>query len=451
MVIDPVLKKYMTMAVPRYTSYPTAPYFHAGVGADRYRQWLTALPVDKPVSLYLHVPFCKQVCWYCGCNMKLLARYAPVARYVETLVKEIALVKSAIPDGLTVSHLHFGGGTPTVMEPNDLSRVMAAIKNAFTFTPDAEIAIECDPRTLSDDMAQCIGALGFNRASFGVQEFHPRVQAAINRVQSPETVESAITRLRKAGVAGINFDLIYGLPHQTTEMTIETVKRSVAMAPDRLALFGYAHVPWMAKKQKMIMEDALPGPDERLDQATATAQALRDAGYAQIGLDHFALPDDTLTRAMQDGTLRRNFQGYTTDNANALIPLGATSIGQTPDGFIQNIVETGAWTRSVEDGVLPIAKGLAYSGDDLLRAHVIEQIMCNGTVNLTTAATDFGYTIDYFDEEMTAMLPLAEDGLVTLDGSTVTLTESGSTVVRVVASIFDSYFHSKSARHSVAV
>lgn len=451
MVIDPVLKKYMTMAVPRYTSYPTAPYFNAGIDADQYRQWLADLEIDKPVSLYVHVPFCKQVCWYCGCNMKLAARYEPIARYVETLLKEVALVKAAIPVGLAVSHLHFGGGTPTVMDPADLSRVMAAIRKAFTFTTDAEIAIECDPRTLGDDMAHRIGALGFNRASFGVQEFNPLVQAAINRIQPPDMVESAITRLREAGVSGINFDLIYGLPHQTTEMTIESAKRSVAMAPDRFALFGYAHVPWMAKKQKMILEDALPGPVERLDQATATAQVLRDAGYTQIGLDHFALPGDTLSRAMQDGTLRRNFQGYTTDNANALIPLGATSIGQTPNGFIQNIVETGAWARSVEDGVLPVAKGLAYSGDDLLRAHVIEQIMCYGKVDLAEAAADFGSTVDYFDAERTELLSLADDGLVSLDRNTVTLTESGTTVVRVVASVFDSYFHSKSARHSVAV
>ena len=451
MLIDPVLHKYMTMAVPRYTSYPTAPYFNTGVGSDTYRQWLADLPTDRPVSLYLHVPFCKQVCWYCGCNMKLAARYTPIADYVETLLKEIALVRAAIPEGLTVSHLHFGGGTPTVLDPDDLSRVMSALREAFHFAPDAEIAIECDPRTLQDDMAQRIGALGFNRASFGVQEFHPLVQAAINRIQPAIMVERAVQQLRDAGVSGINFDLIYGLPHQTTAMTIETAKRSAEMKPDRVALFGYAHVPWMAKKQKMIPEDALPGPEARLEQATATADALRRAGYTQIGLDHFALPSDPLAAAMQAGTVRRNFQGYTTDNACALLPFGATSIGQTPNGFIQNIVETGAWARCVENGELPVAKGLSYSGDDTLRAHVIEQIMCYGNVDTAGAAERFGYPADYFADELADLADMEKDGIVELDGNWLTLTAKGSTVVRVVASVFDSYFHSKSARHSVAV
>lgn len=451
MGVDPVLHKYMTMAVPRYTSYPTAPYFNTGVGSATYQEWLAALPVDQPVSLYLHVPFCSQVCWYCGCNMKLAARYEPVASYVDMLLQEIALVEDAIPQGLKVSHLHFGGGTPTVLQADDLSRVMADLHRVFTFTEDAEIAIECDPRTLRADMAERIGMLGFNRASFGVQEFDPQVQAAINRIQPPDMVEDAITMLRAAGVAGVNFDLIYGLPHQTTEMTIETVRQSAAMRPDRFAIFGYAHVPWMAKKQKMIPEDALPGPEERLNQAKATARALLDAGYVQIGLDHFALPSDSLSKAVQNGTLKRNFQGYTTDTAETMIPFGATSIGQTPQGFVQNIVETGAWARSIREGVLPTAKGLAFTGDDKLRSHVIERIMCYGTVDVSEAASTFGYDANWFNQELEDLVPMAHDGLVSLDGTKVTLTDKGTTVVRVIASVFDSYFHSKAARHSVAV
>ena len=302
-------EKYAKVNVPRYTSYPTAPHFSTHFAASQYREWLGRLDPDEPVSLYLHVPFCKQQCWYCGCNMKLAARYSPVATYVQHLLCEIDLVAGALPARMPVSHLHFGGGTPTVLEPADLAAVMARLRERFELKPDAEIAIESDPRTLADEMIRQIGALGFNRASFGVQEFDPKVQAAINRIQPPEMVERAILGLRASGVPNINFDLIYGLPHQTAAALCRTVEQCVAMKPDRIALFGYAHVPWVAKNQRMIADDSLPTAPERAEQARAAAATLVKNGYIQIGIDHFALAQDSLAIAAAEGRLHRNFPG----------------------------------------------------------------------------------------------------------------------------------------------
>ncbi|MEM6680442.1 MAG: oxygen-independent coproporphyrinogen III oxidase, partial [Pseudomonadota bacterium] len=361
--MDERLKAYATRAVPRYTSYPTAPHFHDGVTGADYAGWLEALDPAAPVSLYLHVPFCRELCWYCGCNMKLARRDAPVAAYAKTLRREIGLVAEHLPGRLSVSHLHWGGGTPTALEPDDLARCMESVWASFDRAADAEIAIESDPRTLTQAMIDRIGALGFTRASFGVQEFDPQVQRAINRVQPPEMVRESVEGLRSAGITGINFDLIYGLPHQTVESLVETVRLCVEMRPDRLALFGYAHVPWMAKKQRLIDEAALPGAKARLAQAQAAAEALEAAGYVAIGLDHFARADDPLAQAAAEGTMRRNFQGYTTDTAEALLGLGATSIGRTPSGYLQNISETGAWARSVEAGDLPVGRGVAFQDE----------------------------------------------------------------------------------------
>ncbi|MCX7684194.1 MAG: oxygen-independent coproporphyrinogen III oxidase [Acetobacteraceae bacterium] len=443
------LSRHAARAVPRYTSYPTAPHFQPGFPADTWREWLARTPPEEPVSLYLHVPYCRQMCWYCGCNMKLAAREAPVAAYAETLRAEIALAADALPEGLAVSHLHWGGGTPTALSPEDLSRCMARIASRFDVRHGAELAIESDPRTLSAEMIGMIGALGFTRASFGVQEFDPKVQAAINRIQPPGMVRRAVEGLRAAGVAAINFDLIYGLPHQTVRTLLETIAIACDMRPDRIALFGYAHVPWMAKNQRMIEADSLPGPAERAEQAARAAEALVAAGYVPIGLDHFALPEDSLAVAAREGRLRRNFQGYTTDQAETLIGLGATAISRTRFGYAQNIAETNAWARAVRAGVLPVAKGRALTEEDRLRAHVIERIMCDGAVDLDEAAARFGAAPGWWDRA--AIEDLAADGLLTLSGARLALTPAGRPLCRVVAAAFDAYLPRSEARHSVAV
>jgi oxygen-independent coproporphyrinogen-3 oxidase len=445
------LKTYMSRNVPRYTSYPTAPHFSKAIGSNEYANWLSALPAKVPVSLYLHVPYCRELCWYCGCNMKLAKKDAPVAQYAQTLNQEIRLLAGHLPDRMAISHLHWGGGTPTALVPDDLERAMQAVRANFNITADAELAIESDPRTLTDEMIQRIGQLGFTRASFGVQEFDPKVQKAINRIQPPDMVRHSVDGLRAAGVAGINFDLIYGLPHQTVDTLLETIRLCVEMQPDRIAIFGYAHVPWMAKKQRLIDEAALPGGEERLLQSQAAAVALIEAGYVAIGLDHFALPTDSMAKAAKAGSLRRNFQGYTTDRAETMLGVGSTSIGRTPWGYVQNLTETGAWSRAIDAGVLPVAKGVALSKDDNLRGYVIERLMCNGKVDLDAVALHVGVSQDWYDLHEPELAILEADGLIKRRAGRISMTKKGAPVVRVVAAVFDAYLVANTARHAVAV
>ncbi|ORE96220.1 coproporphyrinogen III oxidase [Stappia sp. 22II-S9-Z10] len=446
------LAKYLMLSVPRYTSYPTAPHFHTGIDADTHRGWLAALDPAAPVSLYLHVPFCRQICWYCGCNMKLVGRRdGPVRDYVDVLLAEVALVADALPGRMKVSHIHWGGGTPTVLAGDDLAKVMALIHRRFDVLGDAEIAVECDPRSFDRPKAHWLGALGFNRASFGVQEFDHKVQASINRIQPFEMVAEAVDALAAAGIERVNFDLIYGLPHQTAEMLLKTVEQCLMLAPSRIALFGYAHVPWVAKRQRMIAADALPGAAERFEQAAKAAEALVAGGMVAVGMDHFAAPDDSLAAAVRSGTLRRNFQGYTNDGAGALIGIGATSISRTPAGYVQNIAETGAWAEAVTAGRLPTAKGVAFSGEDLIRGRAIEALMCFGTVDVAALSREFGAPASWADEALAALAPLEADGLVTRSGPVVTVTEAGRPFVRVVAAAFDAYAAAGARRHSVAV
>ena len=445
------LARYARRAAPRYTSYPTAPHFRPDFPEADWRGWLSALDPADPVSLYLHVPFCRRMCWYCGCNMKLARRYGPVADYHRTLLREIDLVADAAPGRLPVSHLAWGGGTPTALEPDDLAAAMDRIRARFDLLPDAELAIESDPRTLTPEMAARIGALGFTRASFGVQEFDPRVQEAINRIQPPEMVAEAVARLRAAGVAAISFDLIYGLPWQTARALLRTVRLAAEMGPGRIALFGYAHVPWMAKNQRMIPEDALPGPARRAEQAEAAAAELERLGYVRVGLDHFARPDDPMAVAAAEGRLRRNFQGYTTDRAETLIGLGATAISRTPSGFAQNLGETGAWARAVEAGRLPVAKGRALSADDRLRGWAIERLMCDFELDAAEAAARFGAAPDWAEPAFARLADLRADGFATVEGARLRLTEAGLPLARVAAAAFDAYLGEGAARHSLAV
>lgn len=448
---DAVVAKYARIPTPRYTSYPTAPHFQASFPEAIYRGWLQALDPAQPNSLYVHIPFCRQMCWYCGCNMKLVKREAPLASYVETLLKEIALVRAALPGRLRVAHLHWGGGTPTALSPDQIECVMSALHEGFEILPGAEIAIESDPRTLTEEMVRRLAALGFNRASFGVQEFDPAVQRAINRVQPPEMVADAVALFRRHGIAAVNFDLIYGLPHQTVETLLRTVDLVAAMKPDRIALFGYAHVPWVAKAQRLIPEDALPDAAARAEQAAAAAEALADAGYVAIGIDHFARPGDGLAIAKREGRLHRNFQGYTDDPADTLIGLGATSIGRTPQGYVQNQSETRAWSRAIEAGCLPVAKGRVFEGEDLLRAAVIERIMCYGQVDPDMMGRRFAAAEDWWSDARDALAGMEADGLVKCDPGGIGLTPRGAPLARVAASAFDTYLAASRARHSVAL
>jgi oxygen-independent coproporphyrinogen-3 oxidase len=446
-----LLARHGARATPRYTSYPTAPHFVDGFRDAEFRRWLAQLAVDRPISLYLHVPYCRQMCWYCGCNMRLAKDYAPVAAYAETLLQELDLLAGALPGRLTVDHLHWGGGTPTALSPEHMTHAMNRVREHFEFTADAELALEADPRTLTEAMIDRVGELGFTRASFGVQEFDPVVQQAIQRIQPPEMVQGAVDALRRAGVEAINFDLIYGLPHQTAAKLLDTIDRCAAMAPDRVALFGYAHVPWKATNQRMISEEALPGGPARAEQAARAADRLVEHGYVPIGLDHFARPDDELARAAAAGTMRRNFQGYTTDDAETLLAVGTTGIGRTPSGYYQNLPGVRAWSETIAAGRLPVAKSRAFEGDDVLRGEVIEQIMCRGRADCAEIARRHGAAEDWAEPCLRELDALATEGIVTLEGHTVTLADWARPLARVVAAAFDRYLDEGKGRHAVSV
>lgn len=451
MIAPETFAQYARASVPRYTSYPTAPHFKPDFREPIYRRWLASLQSDEPISLYLHVPFCRQMCWYCGCNMKLATRHEPIAEYVANLLLEIDLIADAMAARMTVASVHFGGGTPTVLAPEQINAIMARLKQRFLFKDGMEAAIECDPRTLNQKVVESVGAHGFTRVSLGVQEFDPAVQSAINRIQPLEMVERAVNQFRAVGVASVNFDLIYGLPHQTVATIKRTIMHCVAIRPNRIALFGYAHVPWFAKNQRKIPDDALPGPQERATMAAEATQLLVAAGYVPIGIDHFALADDPLAEAARSGELRRNFQGYTTDAAETLIGLGATSIGRTPFGYVQNISETGAWSREVQSGHLPVARGHEATRDDRLRARVIEQIMCFGKADLEKAGRAFGYPSTWYEDTWPALQSLAADGVLTCVRGRLSISTDGVALTRIVASAFDRYLASENAKHSAAV
>lgn len=438
--------------VPRYTSYPTAPHFTPAVDAKTYAGWLAALPAGSTLSLYLHVPFCTDICLYCGCHTKAVRRAEPLDAYTDRLIREIGLV-AARAGSKRVVHIHWGGGTPSILGEERLGRIVAAIAGAFDLSTLREHAIELDPRRLTQELADALAAIGVTRASLGVQDFSPHVQEAIGRLQPFETVRDAAAMLRKAGIDRINIDLMYGLPRQT----IADVERSASLAasldPARLALFGYAHVPWFKGNQKLIDVAALAGPGERIEQARAASRTLASHGYVPIGLDHFARPDDDLATLQRGGRLRRNFQGYTTDEADGLIGFGASAIGKLPQGFIQNAVDIAGYSRTIESGSLATIKGVAVSSDDVLRAEIIERLMCDLGVDLDTLpAAKIGDSLDTsFAREMHDLDGLVAAGMVRIDGRRISITEEGRPFVRLVAAAFDAYLPQNRSRHSVAV
>jgi oxygen-independent coproporphyrinogen-3 oxidase len=420
------------------------------VGATLYRSWLGTLPDQARLSIYLHVPFCRSLCWYCGCHTRVPGHRDPIDRYVAILEREIALV-AGLAGGRPVVHVHWGGGTPTIVGPTAFLAVMASLRERFRIEPDAEIAVEIDPRRLDADMASALGSAGVTRASLGIQTFDPQVQLAVNRVQTLEATRVCIDRLRGAGITALNVDLLYGLPHQTVASCEATVATALELAPARFSVFGYAHVPAMKRHQRLIDAAALPDGEARLRQEQAIGDALVRAGYARIGLDHYARPDDALAQAQAAGRLRRNFQGYTDDPADALIGLGASSIGQLPQGHVQNASGIRDWARSIERGELATVRGIALSPEDRLRADIIERLMCDLGVDIASILRRHGFPESLLDAERADLEALSVDGLVRLDRGVVTVPEAARTLVRRIVCVFDAYFDPEQGRHAVAV
>ncbi|WP_418593002.1 oxygen-independent coproporphyrinogen III oxidase [Ponticoccus sp. (in: a-proteobacteria)] len=435
--------------VPRYTSYPTAPHFAGNVDPGRFCQWIQALPEGGEISLYIHVPFCRRLCWFCACRTQGTATLSPVESYVATLEAELALLKRHLPKGIRLSRLHWGGGTPTLLTPELMRRLIAAIAEVADFAPDAEFSVEIDPNEIDEARLDVLAEGGMNRASIGVQDFDPDIQATIGREQSFEITRRAVDMIRARGVHSLNADILFGLPHQTRARITETVQKLLSFAPDRVALYGYAHVPWMAKRQQMIPSDALPTPEERLDLFETARRLFVWDGYAEIGIDHFAAPGDGLAVAQKTGKLRRNFQGYTDDTAAALIGLGASSISRFPQGFAQNASATSAHVAAIREGRFSTARGHVFTDEDRLRGRLIEALMCDFRIDAAEILRDFSLSRD----ALFAMLHQAEaafKGQVQVTGEGLFVPVKARPLTRMIARSFDAYDLSK-AGHSSAI
>ena len=437
-------------SVPRYTSYPTAPHFHDGVDPTTARQWVAALGAGQTLSLYVHVPYCDRLCWFCACHTKHTLKYEPVAAYLESLKCEIETMGQMVSPEVVVTGLHWGGGSPTMLKPEDMHRLMGWLRAAFTFAEDAEISVEMDPNDLDEARYDALAEIGVTRASLGVQDFDPKVQKTINRLQTFEQTAEVIAAMRKRGVRSVNCDLLYGLPYQTLDTMAKTVADIISLKPDRIALFGYAHVPWMKKHQALIPENALPDAEERFRQMSLASEMLAQAGYEAIGIDHFALADDTLAKAARTGRLRRNFQGYTDESADALIGLGASSISQLPEGYWQNMPATGEYRRMVESGDLAVVRGVVLQPEDRARAFVIERIMCAYGFSACELKARFDAGTDDIIAEAQAYARENPE-VCDYDRFGFRLKNEAFPFARSVAAVFDTYLGRGKGRHSAAV
>ncbi|MAK65134.1 MAG: oxygen-independent coproporphyrinogen III oxidase [Maricaulis sp.] len=432
------MERYVLEAVPRYTSYPPATRFHDGVGAANWSVWMDEQPERPVLSLYVHIPFCKTMCWYCGCNTTVPNRDERVARYLDALDREIRTRPA--PENGIVHHIHFGGGSPDMLSPERFHRIMDAFRDRFEIADEAEIAVELDPRGVTEDLAEALAAAGVTRASLGVQDLSPEVQTLIHRIQPAETVARAAMRLRRAGILAINMDIMYGLPAQTVERVEATARAVADMGADRVSVFGYAHVPWFKKHQRAIPEDRLPGASERFDQMHAAAACLKDAGYAAIGFDHFARPEDSLARAARAGELRRNFQGYTDDPYDVLIGYGASSISESRQGYLQNLTDPAHYAQALENGTPVQVRGLERTPTECETGERIARLLCDFEVEPGP---------DGFDAE--ALADVIADGLVVLRPDRLIVTPAGRPYVRNIAARIDPAFQATVNQHSQAV
>ena len=451
---SPVPASWLAQAgrtLPRYTSYPTALAFTPADGDAEARDWLSQIRPDQGLSVYTHVPFCKRLCWYCGCHTSVFHEYDRVRTFFETLKREVELWARDMPAHAGAQHLHFGGGSPNALAPADFAELLALLSATFQLQPGAEVAAELDPGLLTHEFIDAAIAAGVTRVSLGVQTFDPEVQQKVNRIQPFAQVASVVERLRTAGVGALNFDLMYGLPGQTPGNVEASTREALSLSPDRVAVFGYAHVPWMKKHQVMIREEDLADAQGRWDQAEAADRVLVEAGYVRIGLDHYARPDDPLAVAAAAGTLRRNFQGYTDDPAPVLIPIGPSSIGRLGPGFVQNAIGTDVWGRAVEAGRLPVARRLPVSEADELRAAVIERVMCDLRVDVGAICRDRGFPPEALDDCFDALADLESLGLCRVKGRVVEAPAAASRLVRTVAACFDSQLSGPARRHAQAV
>ena len=434
-----LLQKY-SVPGPRYTSYPTAPYFSTAFSDADWLDALNAPAADRGLSLYAHIPFCDSLCYYCGCNMVATRDYSKTQPYLDTLEQEMARTAQQVDPTRVVHQLHWGGGTPTYLNPDDIRRLMAMMRQHFTLADDAEISCEVDPRELTRAHLEALRESGFNRLSFGVQDMDPDVQQAVNRIQSEFLIQQVLDWSRELGFSSINLDLIVGLPKQTVASFRRTLERVTEWSPDRLAVFAYAHVPWLKKHQSLIREADLPDSATRLGLQQAVNEMLGAVGYVNIGLDHFARPDDELVRAQQNKTLWRNFQGYTTHKDCDILAFGVSSISQTADVYMQNDKNLKRYQDRVAKSGFAVERGLKLTRDDQIRRDAITRVMCDLELDFAEFGSEWGIAFaDYFADALADLAPLADDGLVNVAADKISVTPSGRLFLRNIGMCFDRY------------
>ncbi|MCC7253496.1 oxygen-independent coproporphyrinogen III oxidase [Hyphomicrobium sp.] len=434
--------------VPRYTSYPTAPHFNSAVGAREAAAWISSLPSGVALSLYVHIPFCRALCWYCGCATTVVNGPQPVTAYLGTLQEEMAHVAALVPPSHRVTHLHWGGGSPNSLAAGEICSLAERTREMLHLDAAAEFAVEIDPRFMDGARVAAFRRAGVNRVSIGVQDFDPKVQAAINRYQPYEVTRQVVTSLREAGITSLNIDLVYGLPGQTQASVARTLEQVLTLDPDRIAVFGYAHLPERIRHQRLIDTSALAGPADRLGQANRVARKLLAHGYVRVGLDHFAKPTDPLVT----GPINRNFQGYTTDTAETLIGFGASAISRFPQGYAQNAARVPDYQERVARRRLGTARGVALSEDDRVRSYVIERLMCDLVFSETDLSARFGAEAAApVIADSRLLLEADRDGLVAPTPDGMCITERGRPFVRSICACFDAYLDQSTARHAVGV
>jgi len=448
--ITPELLQRFDINGPRYTSYPTADRFVEAFTDDDYIHALAQREQQGsalPLSIYVHVPFCASLCYYCACNKIITKHHERGAQYLKYLEREVDLQVSHLGRGHAVSQLHLGGGTPTFLSDDELAQLMAMLRRSFTLVPGGEYSIEIDPRTVTSDRLQALASLGFNRVSFGVQDFDPEVQKAVHRIQPAEQVFKLVDEARRIGFESVNVDLIYGLPKQTAESFARTLAQVNELRPDRIALYGYAHLPERFKPQRRIISADLPTGGSKVGMLASALAAFEKAGYVYVGMDHFALPDDSLAVAKRQGRLHRNFQGYSTQPDCDLIALGVSAIGRVGATYSQNAKTLEEYCDLIDHGRLPVVRGLAVSRDDLARRAVIMALMCQGQVLFESI--ELAWMLDfksYFAAEMAQLEKMVPQGLVTLDDQGIRVTAEGWYFVRAVAMVFDRYLQADRSR-----
>ncbi len=434
-----ILLKY-DKAGPRYTSYPPVPHFKSDFTAETYSATIAASKRTDPISLYFHLPFCRTLCYYCGCNTVITSRPDIKENYLNALHKEVQMVRSLIAPGRQVAQLHWGGGTPNYFTKEQLQRILGWIRDGFTFTEDAEISIELSPSEVHEGQLATLRELGFNRISFGVQDFDEKVQHAVNRVQPESAFRSIFAEARSLGFHSINVDLIYGLPYQSVQSYRHTIDTVLELSPDRMAVFSYAHVPWVKQHQSLLPADALPAAIEKLLIFKNVVESFTEAGYTYIGLDHFSRPEDELARALESRTLYRNFQGYTTKKGIEIFAFGITSISQLERVYARNLRGLKEYRDTLERGELPIHDGYVLSDDDVLRRDVIITLMCNGHLDFKAFEKQYGIDFrKYFGVALQRLHPFIEDGLLQLGEDSIEVPVLGRPIIRNMAMCFDAY------------